>query len=571
MKIVENQASSPMSSKCVQESISVDNEIRKRNQVTDHLINDAVGEVIFSNVSPLVHCIELFKSEPKWLNAQRSRALLKQTPDYCQLEIIDAIFPYDATPSHLAEKTLKKLKRLMGADKSRVLIFEEIRTNLTAFYCLLRDAQAFVESLDLDEAERCLVDIQALREIRHPNLQTFAVGSLASQTVSHTDAKVDDKASAKETSREIVNINEVCKAYRLEKLNKKRDMANVDAYIKSCENVHELLGSLNMAQITRDDVNLIIPDVKVIPKNINKGENKTYFSGMNLKEAIEENKKLNRPIRKEKQAIKDIERCSTIYKWAIEHNKITYNPFSGLSGSKSSPLRVVSEDGNIPSEQSDKKPFDTAELKEIFSHPVYTAGKIGRFNKIRLCYQYWVMLIALVTGARGGEICQMRVIDVRSIDSVKCFIIHEGDVLQSVKNTNSVRYVPIPEKLFELGFEEYFDSVKDGEWLFPDLTYTEKSKFYGKVEDWFTNHFTKKMKLTEKDKAFSSLRHNFIDYFKGRGERCSHVARLVGHGNHNITDDVYGGRISAKTLKVKIDEYDVSDILENVLPFKVEV
>ncbi|MGV2990613.1 hypothetical protein ACE1OE_23635 [Vibrio sp. E150_011] len=66
MKIVENQASSPMSSECVQESISIDNEIRSRNQVTDQLINDAVGEVIFSNVSPLIHCIELFKSEPKW-------------------------------------------------------------------------------------------------------------------------------------------------------------------------------------------------------------------------------------------------------------------------------------------------------------------------------------------------------------------------------------------------------------------------------------------------------------------------------------------------------------------------
>nr|WP_102313406.1 site-specific integrase [Vibrio cyclitrophicus] len=578
MKIVENQASSPMSSECVQESISIDNEIRSRNQVTDQLINDAVGEVIFSNVSPLIHCIELFKSEPKWLNAQRSRALLKQTPDYCRLEIIDAIFPYDATPSHLAEKTLKKLKRYMGADKSGVLIFEEIRTNLTAFYCLLRDAQAFVESLDLDEAERCLADVQALRTMDRSEIQTFSVVSDMSKLETSTDnSEIGECVSAKlevksmSIPNKTVDINEILDSYRIEKENSNKYTKEVKDSITACENVHQLLEKYDMAQITREEVNNILPLVKIMPAYMRGQQNKKHFSGMKIKEIIKLNEHLKLPIRKEEQALKDIKRTSTIYNWAMEHNKISYNPFKGLSKNILQKNREIDEFGNTSNEKSEKKPFNTAELKRIFSHPVYTQGKIGKFNKIRLNYQYWVMIIALVTGARPNEICQLRVVDVRDIDGVLCFIVHEADIKQKLKNDNSVRYIPVPKKLFELGFMEYFDSVKSGKWLFPDLTYTEKSGFYGKVEDWFSNHFTKKMNLAGTNKSFSSLRHNFISHYQNASKCCPLVTRLVGHGNGTITEDRYGGRTPAKLLKDKIDEYDVNDILENVLPYKVEV
>ncbi|NMO75234.1 hypothetical protein [Vibrio breoganii] len=47
------------------------------------------------------------------------------------------------------------------------------------------------------------------------------------------------------------------------------------------------------------------------------------------------------------------------------------------------------------------------------------------------------------------------------------------------------------------------------------------------------------------------------------------LRRLVGHENDTITDNVYGGDVPIKLLKEKIDQYDVSDILEGVLPFNV--
>jgi integrase len=105
--------------------------------------------------------------------------------------------------------------------------------------------------------------------------------------------------------------------------------------------------------------------------------------------------------------------------------------------------------------------------------------------------------------------------------------------------------------------------------LFPDLTYTEKSGYYGKVEDWFTRVFSKPMGLSSQSKSFYSFRHTFIFDYQKRSQRSPIIAQLVGHENGNITDDTYGGKFSVTQLKDKIEEFKVDDILKNVLPFRV--
>lgn len=394
--------------------------------------------------------------------------------------------------------------------------------------------------------------------------------SIPSEFIIHSPSRENIQAQmATIKSESIVDIEEVLAAYRLEKENQNRGMKEVRAVIASCRLVHDFLGSNDMFKVSRDDVNCIIPKIKQYPVNAKSLANKKHFDGLNSIEIIEKNKNIGLVPRKESQAMRDIERASTIYRWAMLYKKINFNPFEGLCHSKSKSKSVRTID-RVDMDKDKKSPFTVEDLKRIFSHPVYTQGKIGRNTRenIRLNYQYWIMLIVLTTGARPNEICQLRVKDVQKFEGMWCFLIQDEDSDQSLKNNTAVRVIPIPDILLNLGFNEYLESVINSRMLFPDLTYTKTSGYYGKVEGWFDRCFSAPMGFKSQSKSLYSLRHTFIFDYQQRGKRCPIVAQLVGHKNGNITDDIYGGRFSVRLLKEKIDELSIVSVLAGVLPFK---
>ncbi|MEI6557591.1 MAG: site-specific integrase [Rhodospirillaceae bacterium] len=68
---------------------------------------------------------------------------------------------------------------------------------------------------------------------------------------------------------------------------------------------------------------------------------------------------------------------------------------------------------------------------------------------------FWIPLIAIFTGARRGEICQLMPSDIVLMDGIWVFrISSEGDG-QSLKNRHSFRFVPIHTDLIRLGLLEY--------------------------------------------------------------------------------------------------------------------
>jgi len=81
-------------------------------------------------------------------------------------------------------------------------------------------------------------------------------------------------------------------------------------------------------------------------------------------------------------------------------------------------------------------------LNTLFNADIWITGKC------KYDYQFWLPLIALHTGARLNEIAQLRVEDIKDIDGIKCFYINEEHELKTLKNTNSMRYIPIHSALF---------------------------------------------------------------------------------------------------------------------------
>ena len=63
--------------------------------------------------------------------------------------------------------------------------------------------------------------------------------------------------------------------------------------------------------------------------------------------------------------------------------------------------------------------------------------------------RFWVPLIALFSGMRMNEICQLDVSDIRCVDGVDCFVItsrsNGGGADKKVKTSTSERFVPIAD------------------------------------------------------------------------------------------------------------------------------
>ncbi|MGV2990614.1 DUF6538 domain-containing protein [Vibrio sp. E150_011] len=545
----------------------------------DTYISQKLNAIKRQTLSKLSTYIQLLERNPNLLRAQKQRIeLRKSDSDIPSIDIIESIYPRDANPIEIAEELVSLND--YSFDLNTLHYREDMKNIHIAVGQFYRDYQRCLDSLNLEGAKAVLEAIEKYESgTSQPLTDDFNIDDCwlrQEQVDEHHDEflqsseRVESKAQPSATSKVIVDIETVLKGYEQEQLNNEVSQKHIKAIMRSCRLAHDILESSDMSSVTRDDANRVLSQLKLFPKNANNGKQRAHFLGLSANQIIRKNDKLKFDVRKKEQSLVDMGNVSTVYRWAAHHNKISYNPFEGLGGSKSKANKVKTL-GSTNGDKEKKVPFTRADLKRIFSHPVYTQGKIGRNSRenIRLNYQYWIMLIEMTTGARPNEICQLRVNDVKHKEGILCFWIQAEDEDQRLKNANAVRYIPVPDVLLKLGFQSYLDSVSDERMLFPDLTYTEKSGYYGKMEDWFTRHFTEPMKLTEQKKSLYSMRHSFIGSYQERRESCIVLKRLVGHANGNITNDLYGGEIPIELLKEKIEQYDVSDVLEGVLPFKV--
>ncbi|NOH44474.1 site-specific integrase [Vibrio cyclitrophicus] len=519
--------------------------------IADSDVQASLFEQKNKTLPKLTKCLDKVQGSAELQQSQSLRLTLQDESQQLEsIRVIESIWDRKDTPAEKADRYLELIPFTVSDFETHY--YENMRSNLVAIYQLTRNFQRYLDVLDFDGAKGVLESIESYDGQASINFRLQLVA----------------KSSKIHSEELVVELEDVLKSFEMEKANKSKGLKEVKAICASCRLVHDLLGTTNMASVDRDGVNRIIPDLKNYVAHARGFTNKKLLDGLNARQILELNKKLQLPLRKEEQALRDIERASTLYRWAVTHNKIDYNPFEGLCNSKSIVQQTLSLEG-LKDEKSKKAPFSTIDLKAIFKHPVYTEGRIGvnKRDQLRLNYQYWVMLIALTTGARPNEICQLRVRDVPSIDGVLCFLVQAVDDDQSLKNKNAVRVIPVPEALLNLGFRSYLDSVSRERMLFPELTYTRKSRYYGKVESWFARTFSKPMKLSSVSKSFYSFRHHFIFDYQKRSERCSMVAQLVGHENGNVTDDIYGGRFPISLLKDKIDELQVEHLLKDVRPF----
>lgn len=159
-----------------------------------------------------------------------------------------------------------------------------------------------------------------------------------------------------------------------------------------------------------------------------------------------------------------------------------------------------------------RRAFTTEELERIFASPIYRDGRRDQGGAGEAAV--WIPLIALATGARLEEICQLRVDDILHDHAHGALlrITDEGEG-QRLKTTSSRRMVPLHPDLIKAGLLEYAEVVEeDGHpWLFPALEPDHDGRRSGNFSKWFGRYIRSKHGcwITDRTVVFHSFRHSF--------------------------------------------------------------
>ncbi|MBO1896902.1 tyrosine-type recombinase/integrase [Shewanella sp. BF02_Schw] len=171
----------------------------------------------------------------------------------------------------------------------------------------------------------------------------------------------------------------------------------------------------------------------------------------------------------------------------------------------------------------------------------------------------WITLLMLYHGLRPSEACQLHSNDITTIDGINVIHVTNEGMSQQLKTAQSKRTVPLHQKLIDLGFIDFVQTINDRTSKTSPLFHYQPSsdgvwshKFcreFGKLLDQL--HF-----IAGKRPTAYSFRHTFIDELKQLQIEESMVAQIVGHVYHNITYGRYGKQYDVKTLKPVVDKVE---------------
>jgi integrase len=177
--------------------------------------------------------------------------------------------------------------------------------------------------------------------------------------------------------------------------------------------------------------------------------------------------------------------------------------------------------------------LDDEDIEKILMFPAYADDANVPAS------HFWIPLIALFTGARLEEICQLHVDDLCEDEGISCFDFNSRND-KEVKSKSSNRLVPIHPFLLEdlniLGFVK--KRKKEGETrLFPELRRHTTGQLGSGFSKWFGRQ-KKRFGIVPKGKGkkdFHSIRHTVTTQLKHMGVPEQMCCQLIGHQTQTAT------------------------------------
>ena len=401
--------------------------------------------------------------------------------------------------------------------------------------------EVFYEALDADE---------------HAAIQYISENNIILDEFREESERVEHQPNqAKRRTRKSKSLSELLEEYLADVRSNKGTERTINLYADQIGMFIELVTDLKSEELSYDDVSFYKSSLSKIPKNRNK---KRAFKNHSIRELVKMNIES-----KDLLADNTLNTYSTNVKafleWATKRKYVVGDVATALDG-------VFSKAKSYP-----YLPFTDDDLVKIFLSSDYMSGKH------KVASRYWIPLIALFTGARANEICQLSVSDVKSEtlrDGQTHFFDFNDETYKSLKNDSSIRIVPIHSELIKLGFLEFVEGVKrsKSKRLFKDL-----KEYRGKYNHSFSKWFTRYLKSSgvesiqpDRRKAFHSFRHTFLSRLRAnkQGIPIEDIEELSGHARKGTVLNVYASDLGLEKKAATIEKLRYSLKLNQIRRWK---
>lgn len=309
-------------------------------------------------------------------------------------------------------------------------------------------------------------------------------------------------------------------------------------------------------EITRQNARGFMSILEYMPPNVSKS---AKFKGMRPSGASAENKRIGGFTLAPATLKKHASNFRAFFDWCHAEQLVAVNVAKKLSPVSANPRK-----------RKKRSRFNIDELNLIFG-PSYRerarpGDKASRLNDqpIPEYARYWVPLIALFSGMRLQEICQLETTAIGELAGVH-YISTAWDINEELddvddtgrtkhlKNDSSERLIPVHPELVRLGLLEHVARRREAEdpYLFMELKPRKKDgKVSRGVGDWFARYLDE-IGITSESKVFHSFRYCFRAAM-GRARLNPDIIRQVGGWSAKDTADKYADGLEMQEAQNEI-------------------
>ena len=271
-----------------------------------------------------------------------------------------------------------------------------------------------------------------------------------------------------------------------------------------------IVGDKALVAVSRDDCRNFRDTIVRLPPNMSK-----RFRGKSISEVLQ----LAPEPMSAKNANRLISALSSFMNWCQREGHIEQSPAKGLLV----PLETRAD--------QERDAFETSDLAAIF-------GRLSQDDGMR----FWIPAVALFSGMRLEEICQLHADDLYEVEGIKIIHVRAG-VGKKLKTVQSERIIPIHSRLLALGLWEWRDaavaSARTEMW--GGLIRGADDNLSSAFSKWF-GRFKTAVGIVSRKRTFHSFRHTFLNALKQLGVEEAIIKELAGHANGSITSGRYGKR-----------------------------
>ena len=323
-----------------------------------------------------------------------------------------------------------------------------------------------------------------------------------------------------------IKLSEVMDAYAKEhekKWGPKTKLENLGTY----KLILDIIGDMEIRSVTKQTTVDLRDKLGKLPANMYK-----IYPGKTVKQIL--NLEGVEPM-STTSVNKHVFRLSSILKYAVKEGHIQVNFAEKM---KISIKRRADEE---------RKAYSSEDLRKVAAALPRVVSKPER---------YWIPLIAMHSGLRLDEICQLYVEDVLQVEGVWCISVNDEQD-KKVKTLSGKRMVPVHPVLLSLGIIGYVQRMQnDGvPRLWMNLNWRKADGYSNAFGKWF-QRFNREHVGDDPQKTFHSFRHTVANTLKQAGVQEIVIAEIIGHANDSMTMSRYGKRYQPKVLLEAMQHLD---------------